>query len=77
MAMPVPAQYPATVYLFGWAELWCFQVQCYWPIVLYVHLHHGTKLTTCVEDEEGATGMDSEGQARELNIPVLSQGYKE
>lgn len=33
-------------HLFQWGELWCFKLKGDRAIVLYVHLHHGTKLTT-------------------------------
>lgn len=36
-------------YLFEWRELWGLKLEGDGTIILYVHLHQGTKLTTCRE----------------------------
>ena len=35
--------------LFEWRELWGLKLEGDGTIILYVHLHQGTKLTTCQE----------------------------
>lgn len=44
-------------YLFEWRELWGLKLEGDGTIILYVHLHQGTKLTTCREGERHNYGF--------------------
>ena len=57
--------------LFEWRELWGLKLEGDGTIILYVHLHHGTKLTTC-RREKPIYGFHCDA---ELQLPPLMHVY--